>query len=282
MPSAPSPLLRLIGITKKGGLSMKKMMTLALVTVASLFLHQPTQAQTIDEIKTRGKILVAFDSANPPYGTMDKDNKPGGYDYRIAETIAKSLGVQLEIVPVSSASRIPTLVAKRADIIVSTLSITAERAQTVAFSIPYAALEFTVVAPKATAIKAPADLAGKRIAVVRTGVAEPLIVKTAPSSASIQRFEDDGSINQALLSGQVDAIATGFLVPSQLNKVRPGFDFENKITLSRAHFGIGVRRDATELLQWLNTFIYTVKTNGQLNAISEETLGISLPDLPTF
>ena len=67
---------------------MKKMMTLALVTVASLFLHQPTQAQTIDEIKTRGKILVAFDSANPPYGTMDKDNKPGGYDYRIAETIA--------------------------------------------------------------------------------------------------------------------------------------------------------------------------------------------------
>jgi polar amino acid transport system substrate-binding protein len=261
---------------------VKKALMLALAAVSTLILQPAAQAQTIDEIKSRGKILVALDSANPPYGTMDKDNKPGGYDYKISEAIAKSLGVQLEIVPVSSASRIPTLVAKRADIIVSTLSITAERAQTVAFSIPYAALEFTVVAPKATVIKTPADLAGKRIAVVRTGVAEPMIVRTAPPTASIQRFEDDGSINQALLSGQVDAIATGFLVPSQLNKVRPGADFENKITLSRAHFGIGVRRDAPELLQWLNTFIYTIKTNGQLNAISEETLGISLPDLPTF
>ena len=109
-----------------------------------------------------------------------------------------------------------------------------------------------------------------------------MIVRTAPSTATIQRFEDDGGINQALLSGQVDAIATGFLVPSQLNKVRPGSEFENKITPSRAHFGIGVRRDAHELLQWLNTFICTTKTNGQLNTISEEALGIPLPDLPDF
>lgn len=261
---------------------MKGLALIAFVTILGLIIPHKADAQTIDEIKTRGKILVAFDSANPPYGTMDKDNKPGGYDYKIAEAIAKSLGVQLEIVPVSSASRIPTLVAKRADIVVSTLSITAERAQTVAFTIPYAALEFTVVAPKSASIKTPNDLAGKRIAVVRTGVAEPMIVKAAPSSATIQRFEDDGSINQALMSGQVDAIATGFLVPSQLNKLRPGMDYENKITLSRAHFGIGVRRDAAELLQWLNTFIYTIKTNGQLNIISEETLGISQPELPTF
>jgi hypothetical protein len=35
-------------------------------------------------------------------------------------------------------------------------------------------------------------------------------------------------------------------------------------------------------LQWLNTFIYTIKTNGQLNTISEEALGIPLPDLPVF
>lgn len=261
---------------------MKMMMISALLAVLGVISPSVAQAQTIDEIKTRGRILVAFDSANPPYGTMDRDNKPGGYDFRIAETIARALGVQLEIVPVSSASRIPTLVARRADIIVSTLSITAERAQSVAFTIPYAALEFTVVAPKATAIRTPADLAGKRIGVVRTGVAEPMIVRTAPGTATIQRFEDDGGINQALLSGQVDAIATGFLVPSQLNKVRPTSEFENKITLSRAHFGIGVRRDAHELLQWLNTFIYTIKTNGQLNTISEEALGIPLPDLPVF
>ena len=261
---------------------MKNLLVLVLVSILGLTTVQESSSQTIDEIKSRGKILVAFDSANPPYGTMDKDNKPGGYDYKIAEAIAKSLGVQLEIVSVSSASRIPTLVAKRADIIVSTLSITAERAQTVAFTMPYAALEFTVVAPKALSIKTPADLAGKRIAVVRTGVAEPMIVKAAPSSATIQRFEDDGSINQALMSGQVDAIATGFLVPSQLNKLRPGVDYENKITLSRAHFGIGVRRDAHELLQWLNTFIYIIKTNGQMNLISEEALGIQQPELPTF
>jgi len=71
-------------------------------------------------------------------------------------------------------------------------------------------------------------------------------------------------------------------VQHQLDQVRPESDFENKITLSRAHFGIGVRRDAHELLQWLNTFIDTIKTNGQLNTISEEVLGIPLSELPVF
>jgi polar amino acid transport system substrate-binding protein len=43
-----------------------------------------------------------------------------------------------------------------------------------------------------------------------------------------------------------------------------------------------MRKDAYELRQWLNNFIYYVKQNGELDAISQKWVGGPLPALPTF
>ena len=48
------------------------------------------------------------------------------------------------------------------------------------------------------------------------------------------------------------------------------------------HFGIGIRRGETDKLQWLNTFVYTIKNNGELDAISRKWRGLPLEDLPVF
>ena len=52
------------------------------------------------------------------------------------------------------------------------------------------------------------------------------------------------------------------------------------MVLRELHFGIGVRRGQTDLLQWLNTFIYAIKNNGELDAISRKWRELPLGDLP--
>jgi polar amino acid transport system substrate-binding protein len=54
------------------------------------------------------------------------------------------------------------------------------------------------------------------------------------------------------------------------------------MVLRPLHFGIGIRRGQVELLQWLNTFVYTIKNNGELDAISRKWRELPVGELPVF
>src|SRR5512132_4337065 len=119
---------------------MKKRTLLRLVAGAALVppFGLSAHADTLDEIKKAGKIRVAIDTAIPPFGMTDDKMQPTGSDVDLAKLLAKDLGVQLEIVTTTGPSRIPMLQTNKADIVVSTLSITPDRAKVIDFSIPYA------------------------------------------------------------------------------------------------------------------------------------------------
>ena len=105
---------------------MKKRTLLRLVAGAALVpsFGLSAHADTLDEIKKAGKIRVAIDTAIPPFGMTDDKMQPTGSDVDLARLLAKDLGVQLEIVTTTGPSRIPMLQTNKADIVVSTLSIT--------------------------------------------------------------------------------------------------------------------------------------------------------------
>jgi polar amino acid transport system substrate-binding protein len=96
------------------------------------------------------------------------------------------------------------------------------------------------------------------------------------------RFDDEATALQALISGQIDVVGTGLLVNRTLNRNDPGKNYEVKIVLRPLHFGIGIRRGQIDLLQWLNTFVYTIKNNGELDAISRKWRQLPLEVLPVF
>src|ERR1700709_2788573 len=106
----------------------------AFIVLALLACAGIAQAQTVDDILKRGKVLIGIDVTNPPYGLMGKTMEPEGLDVDMAKAMAKRLGVTLEIVQVTGPSRIPTLLNNRADIIIATFAPTPERALQVSFS----------------------------------------------------------------------------------------------------------------------------------------------------
>jgi polar amino acid transport system substrate-binding protein len=254
-----------------------------LACVAAIYVPAPASAQTIDDIIKRGKIIVGVNTTTPIFGLMGQDGQPEGYDPDVARLIGKYLGVQVEFVPVTGANRIPYLLTGRVDVLICLFGITAERAQQVWYSIPYAMDAATLVAPSALKVKTVADLKGLRVGVPRGAMQDLVLTPLAEANGlNIMRFDDEATELQALISGQIDIGGTGLLVNRRLNDSAPGKDYEVKIVLRPLHFGIGVRRGQTDLLQWLNTFIYTIKNNGELDAISRKWRQMPLEELPVF
>ena len=86
------------------------------------------QAQTVDEIIARGKLIVAIDPTMPPSGFLDTELKPAGFDIEVANKMGEALGVPVEFVTVTSPGRIPALLTRQVDVVISIFSITPQRA----------------------------------------------------------------------------------------------------------------------------------------------------------
>lgn len=270
---------------------MKKLMKLRALTalLAAMVLWataavSPALATTVNDIISRGKLVVAIDTTTPPYAYLDESMKPTGFDIDVANLMGQALGVPVDFVTVTSPGRIPALLTNQVDCVISIFSITPQRAIQIDFSIPYAGQSSVVIAPKSTAIKGPQDLVGKKVGVTR-GTGEDGLLTAAQKQypgINILRFDDYSSLMQAVLSGQLDAVGGGDYGDIYLKKAANGDEFEQKYVLKSFYFGIGVAKDSDDLRQWINTWLMTLKADGTLEALSQKYRHQPLPPLPVF
>ena len=155
----------------------------------------------------------------PPFGIMGTDGKPDGYDADVAKLLAKDLGVTLNLVPVTGPNRIPYLLSGQVDLLVASLGITPERAEKVAFSDPYAGISIGVMGLSDMDLSTPEKLAGHTVGVTRASTQDTAVTAVAPADATIQRFDDDATAVQALLSGQVEALGASNIIMAQIMQV---------------------------------------------------------------
>lgn len=250
---------------------------LAAFTVTIFSASQSFAADTLDKIKAAGTIRIAIDLSVPPWSYKDDNLNATGSEVEAAKLLASDLGVKMEIITTNGANRIPFLMSNRADIIMSALSITDERRKLIAFSLPYSGNTTFVAAPKDMEIKSFADLSGKRIAVTRGTTNDSDITKAAPSDAEIVRFEDEATTMTAVVSDQMDIVAQAQTLIDLINKKNPGKNLEPKLTLRTATMGVGMRKEDTDLKNWVDEWTKKNIENGKLQAIYKQFQGSDLP-----
>jgi len=240
-------------------------------------------AQSVNDIISSGKVRIGVNAGAPPFSMIDSHGDTVGYDVDTARLLASYLGVEAEIFPYTAAARIPALESNKVDIVVATLSPTPARAQAVMFTMPYSTFHLVILANNESKITNMEDLDTRRVGVARGTPQEVTLDKMAPQNAAITKFEDDSTTMQALMSGQVGAIAIPETVYMELKKARPEIAIEPKFTLFNQYMSIAVRKDAFELRQWLNTTLSFIKQSGELDDISLKWTGKKLPDrMPVF
>ena len=253
----------------------KKFATVALLG-AGLLGAASASADALADIQARKKVLVGIDLGIAPFGMTDEKMQPQGSDVDVARQVAKDMGVELEIVPVTGPNRVPYLMTRKVDMVISVFSITPEREKVIAFSKPYGVNQLVLGAPKSVALKDVAELAGKRVGVVRGNLQDTVLTATAPKDAKIVRFDDDATVATALTSGQVDAIVTPRTSLTTIAKSSPAKAIEVKQVLKSQPYAIGLRKEDTALRAALDKWIDANMKNGQLGAIYEKWLGVPL------
>ncbi|HYG57488.1 MAG TPA: ABC transporter substrate-binding protein [Symbiobacteriaceae bacterium] len=118
---------------------------------------------SLDRVKQAGKLLVAVDTTYPPMEYVE-NGKIVGFDVDLANEIGKKLGVQVQFESVDWDGILSGLMAKRYDVIMSSMNITEERLKQVDF-VEYAKMSQVFVSKKGLDVKSEKDLSGKVIVV---------------------------------------------------------------------------------------------------------------------
>jgi polar amino acid transport system substrate-binding protein len=246
--------------------------------VAMLGFGSTARADALDEIMKAKVIKVAVPQDFAPFGSAGTDLKPQGYDIDMANLIGKELGVRVDIIPVTSANRIPYLQTKKADIVISSLGKNPERERVIDFSNAYAPFFSGVFGAKNVAVTKVEELAGKTVGATRGAIEEQELTKMAPPSATIKRFEDNNTTIAAFISGQVDLIATGNVVAAAIAEKSTARPPILKFIIKDSPCFVGLNKNEPNLLAKLNEIIAKAKASGDLTKLSEKWLKAPLPE----
>lgn len=183
----------------------------AVMTTAPAFAQQGNKLQ---EVLDRGYLIFGTGSTNPPWHFMDETNTLTGFDVDMGRLVAKALfgdPDKIEFVQQSGDARIPNLATGKVDLTCQFMTVTAERAQQVEFTIPYyregVGLLLMEGGSYADYEALKAGGADVTIAVLQNVYAEEM-VRAALPDAKVDQYDSVDLMYQALNSGRADAAAT--------------------------------------------------------------------------
>lgn len=221
-------------------------------------------------------IRVGVQTEASPWGVRQSNGSYEGFDIDIAKALGKALGATVDFVPATNESRIPMLKADKADVMIASFTATDERAQQVAFTIPYAASGTLIAIPKNSTIRSYADLAGKSVSASRGSIGDKILESQFPK-AKPSLFNTFADSVQALKSGKVDALIENNVIVPALVAKDPSIRVLDGPVLSPALFGMGVQQDDQVWLDYLNNFIRNYNVSGQNEAASQKWLNQPMP-----
>src|SRR5450830_68562 len=249
---------------------------LAMFAAAAL-ISTTARADALDDIVKSGVLKVAVPQDFPPFGSVTSDLKPQGLDIDVATLIAKKIGVKVELIPVTSANRVPYLQTKKVDLVISSMGKNPEREKVIDFTAAYAPFFNGVFGPADQKVSGPADLAGKTIGVTRGSVEDLELTKIAPSGVTIKRYEDNNGTISSFLSNQVQLVATGNVIAAAIIAKNPPKKPETKFLIKDSPCFIGLNKDEKKLQDKVNAILAEIKKNGELSALTVKWLGLPLP-----
>ncbi|MFM9888329.1 MAG: transporter substrate-binding domain-containing protein [Burkholderiales bacterium] len=266
--------------------------------VASAALALPrvaaAQALTLDQIKKAGELRIGCEAAYVPF-TYRQDGKIVGYDVELADLFCKALGVKPNFIDTAWAGVIPSLYAKKFDIIMSAMSYTKERLERVAFSIPYAEASQAMLIRSAddTKIKAIGDMNGRTLAVklgspgqiLQERIDKELKSKGGGGFKEVRVFDDHPAAYVALAQNRVDGVLNTIPTLAMVLKDAPGRYAMVKGVGTDNWAGIAARKEDPEIIKFIDVELARLKADGTLYKLQEKWFGfrMTLADrVPSF
>lgn len=185
--------------------TMMAMITTVAIAAGSSFAPtslraQENNAETLSAVMERGVLRIGVLGAFKPWAFRAQDGTLQGIEVDLAKRVAESLGVEAELVEVTSANRIQFLEQKRIDLIIGGMYDTASRREVVGIIEPGYWASGPSLMAREGAIESWDDVAGKPIC-AKQGVIYNQLIET-DFGARLMAFAGNAEGKEALRSGK--------------------------------------------------------------------------------
>ncbi|MEF2967613.1 transporter substrate-binding domain-containing protein [Paenibacillus sp. M1] len=231
----------------------------------------PTGGNSLETIKSKGKITIGLMGTYAPYNFVNENNEVDGYDADISKEIAKRLGVEAEFVTGEFSGLIEGLQKGKYDALVSQVTITDERKQSIDFSEPYVKNDVSIIVKDNNdSIQSVEDFKGKKVGVALGTNDEAYLrdeVLPKVGEFEIVTYNDNLNALMDLNSGRIDATINNVfalkpLIESNNLKLKTVGD-----PLKSDYAGVAMPKGSAELQEAVNQALQEIKDDGTLKTL---------------
>ena len=212
----------------------------------------------------------------PPFEMQDTSGQPDGVGVKLAEALAQDLGRPLKIVPMEFTGLIPALKSGSVDVVISSMTATDERRQSMDFTEPYFDARQLIAVRGDSTVTRFTDLKALRVA-VQTGTTgdEAVTRLLGKTNDKLRRFESTPLALAELESGGVDAVVADNGVVAHYLTQHPGSRFKavDDPTFVAEQYGLVVKKGRADLLAQLNQGLAAIRADGTLARIQVRYFG---------
>ncbi|WPN45253.1 MULTISPECIES: transporter substrate-binding domain-containing protein [unclassified Pseudomonas] len=218
----------------------------------------------------------------PPYTEKQANGEWKGFEVDLIHKLCSEMKAECEIREVAWDGIIPSLLAKKIDVIFSSMSVTEEREKQIAFSKAYYDSVIAVVGPKDASVKKyPDDLKGKIIGVQNSTVSASYLKTYYEKIADVKYYDTQDSANADLIAGRIDLMMADGTAMAAFVKTP---DAKDLAYLSSVPYdpifgkgvGAGMRKDDAELKAKLDKAIQELLASKDYDELSQSYFGTSV------
>jgi glutamate transport system substrate-binding protein len=227
---------------------------------------------TLGKIQERGEITIGVKFDVPPFGFKNpQTNEVEGFDVDMGRFIAEELGVEPKFIEAISDNRIPFLERGTVDLILSTMTINAERDLEIDFSEPYYIAQGRILVPKGSDIKGLEDLAGTSVCTALGSTYEETIREDAPD-ADLKLVDTYSECLELLQNEAIDAISTDDVILTGMIIQDDSLEMVGD-PLTTEPYGVGIKDGDKQLKDFVDGVLQTVEEDGRWEETYQKWVG---------
>lgn len=225
---------------------------------------------TLAAVQARGHLIVALEPEFKPFEYVDEHGELAGFDVDLARAIGQELGVGVTFRSVEWESILPALLTGEADLIVSGMTATEERAQKVAFTRPYhrTITCLLVSTSKAAGLTTFEDLDEVgRIVTVKEGTTGDTTARARLAHATVKAFPSELAAAQEVATGMADAFLYDLVSIRNHHERSPTTTYVIETPVTTEPYAIACRRGEADTVRRLDAILEAMEADGRLDAL---------------
>jgi polar amino acid transport system substrate-binding protein len=220
--------------------------------------------------------VVGTDAAYAPFESQNEKGEIVGFDIDVVKAVAAKAGIEVKFVNTPWEGIFNALGQGDRDMVVSAVTITDERKQTMDFSTPYFDAVQLIAVKDGSKVAKFDDLKKLKVGVQTGTTGDEAVTKLlGKTSTAIKRFESTPLALKELESGGVDAVVAdnGVVIHYVANNAGAKFKTVADTSFTAEQYGIALKKGNAELLAKVNQGLAGIKADGTYDKIFAQYFG---------